>query len=168
MALKIHHIQNKHIKKDAIAKYTMHGVETGPDEKTLVLTVKPATADNRLYICDAVNNSPNKTQKKNRKIQEEDLIKIEKDENELFVKHIIQDWENLWDDDGKEIPYSKENCRELLNVTLPRDFVEDLKDFCSEIENFRSDSDDKNAKDSGKPSKLDKDETQEELAGNSD
>jgi hypothetical protein len=53
------------------------------------------------------------------------------------AKHIIQDWENLEDDSGEPIQFSKDKALELFNEY--RDFYNIVKEVASEAEIFRSD-----------------------------
>jgi len=53
------------------------------------------------------------------------------------AKHILQDWENLEDEIGKPIEFSKEKALELFD-TYP-DFYSIVKDVAGEAEIFRQD-----------------------------
>lgn len=53
---------------------------------------------------------------------------------ELFVNHLIKGWNNIFDMDGNEIPYTKENALKLM-ADLP-DLVNELIGFSLKRENY--------------------------------
>ena len=54
-----------------------------------------------------------------------------------IAKHIIQDWENLEDNDGKTIPFSHDKALELFREY--HDFYSVVKEVAGESEIFRTD-----------------------------
>ena len=59
-------------------------------------------------------------------------------DRELFPKFIITGWEGVKDQDGNEVPYSHENCREFI-AQLPAWLMQDLSNFCGTASNFIDD-----------------------------
>jgi len=59
----------------------------------------------------------------------EDMMK------DAIAETIIKGWEGLLDGEGKEIPYSKETARELLDV--PGDFYDEVFALAKQREHFR-------------------------------
>ncbi len=61
----------------------------------------------------------------------DDLVK------DAMAETIIKDWENLLDGEKKQIPYSKETARQLLDV--PGDFYEEMFGLAKGREHFKID-----------------------------
>lgn len=55
---------------------------------------------------------------------------------EAYAEAVILDWEGITDEDGNEIPFTKENCVKLFE-DLP-DFFEDLKEQAMKMALFRA------------------------------
>ena len=62
---------------------------------------------------------------------------MEKLAMKAVAKHVIQDWENLEDEQGKNIVFSKDKALELFEEY--RDFYNIVKEIAGEAEIFRSD-----------------------------
>ncbi len=54
----------------------------------------------------------------------------------VYVDSVIIGWEGLTDDDGKEIPFERNQAIEVL--TENPDFFDAIKDQCEDMENFKS------------------------------
>lgn len=65
---------------------------------------------------------------------------------DLFCDAVLVTWENVKNNDGSEIPYSKSKAKELLKQ-LP-DLFEFLKGEATEISNFRAEELEEDAKNS--------------------
>lgn len=53
----------------------------------------------------------------------------------IFAETVVLNWEDVHDEKGKVMPYSKENCEKLL-VDLP-DFFDDISAFAIQYSNFQ-------------------------------
>lgn len=53
----------------------------------------------------------------------------------LMAKYILLDWENLKDEDGKELEYTEENAIKALQI---RDFREEVLELSMDRENYRT------------------------------
>ena len=61
---------------------------------------------------------------------------MEEIECKAMANHILKGWENLQDDDGKEIPYTPEKAFELL--TTVRDFFKMVRALAQNADNYRT------------------------------
>ena len=66
--------------------------------------------------------------------READRLALERD-IELYPEHIISGWEGIVDDDGQQVSFSREACREFLEA-LPQWIFDDVRIFCSTATNF--------------------------------
>lgn len=67
-----------------------------------------------------------------------DEQELEQKRIEVFVNHLVKGWHNIFDIDGNEIPYSKENALKLM-ADLP-DLVDELVGFALKRENYPIDT----------------------------
>jgi len=54
---------------------------------------------------------------------------------DAIAETIIKDWEGLLDDEDKEIPYSKEDARKMLDVA--HDFYDEIYELAKQREHFK-------------------------------
>lgn len=59
---------------------------------------------------------------------------------ELYPEHVIRGWENVFDDEGKPVPYSVEECRKVLGIVqeLAPDHLTEFASWAQELDNFRA------------------------------
>lgn len=57
------------------------------------------------------------------------------EDKKLFAKHVIKGWENVFDDTGREMPFSPEECLNFLNF-LPEHIFKELRIYCQIADNF--------------------------------
>lgn len=56
---------------------------------------------------------------------------------EVFAETVVLGWENVHDENGEPLPFTKDNCVKLFN-DLP-DFFDDVRDAASSYDLFRQD-----------------------------
>lgn len=69
--------------------------------------------------------------------REEETIRANK---KVIAKHILVDWENLDDEDGKPIEYSSEKAYEILNNPEYEDFYKLVLELSTSSELFRKET----------------------------
>jgi len=129
------HLKKLNIEEDRTAEYVLHELEPA-----VKLTVRPASECNKKYFNAVIRLSKKRSGRKSSvslKAIEEDR----KDDLPLFAKYIIVDWKNCVDANGKEVPFSVEDCEEFLNC-LPSYLFNQLRLFCSDITNFYPEDED--------------------------
>lgn len=57
-------------------------------------------------------------------------------DRELMPLYIIKGWDNMFDDDGSQVSFSKESAAELL-AELPDDVIESMRDDAGDVQAFR-------------------------------
>ena len=105
--------------------------------------VRPATTDNLAFSTAAANSVIKK--RKTNKITEAEIKQNREKEINLYVEYIILGWKDLTDDNGDEIEFSKENCREVLK-SFPVEWFEAVAEYCSDRTNFRDKEDEEDEK----------------------
>lgn len=58
------------------------------------------------------------------------------EDRELYAKFVVKGWANVFDDTGKESPFTEGNCHDFLRC-LPDDIFDDLRRFCQSPDSFR-------------------------------
>lgn len=74
-------------------------------------------------------------------------LEAEQARKRVFVEHLVKGWNNVYDKDGNELPFTTENAATLLVAELP-DLSDDLFTFSMNRENFGLDSVEKAVKNS--------------------
>lgn len=71
---------------------------------------------------------------------ERNALSVEKSKEilvKIFVDSCVLDWKNITDDNGKDIPFTKEKCIELF-LDLPELYLI-VSDNAAKVENFKED-----------------------------
>ncbi len=63
-----------------------------------------------------------------------EIAVIQKIDNEEIVKHCLLDWKNFFDDNGQQIPYSKELATKLMTDRLYQPFQEFVKSAIERVD----------------------------------
>jgi len=105
-----------------------------------VLVLAPATESNRGYF----NALLRKSRKNMRVVQSgkvsASVIKQNRDEDRiLYADHIITGWKKMLDSNGKEIPFTKEDCKEFIEE-IPDWLFDEIRAFASNVQNFIEDA----------------------------
>ena len=124
------HLEKVKLSKNVTAEYHMSQIEI--DGKIPVLTVKPATDLNSQLTSALLKKQ--KTSRK-RKIDVRLLEESRQEDRELYSKYVIVDWKNVIKIDGKEAPFTQQNCLKFLEAISDWIFDE-LRAFCGKGENF--------------------------------
>lgn len=64
------------------------------------------------------------------------MLESREEDRELYSKFVIKGWANVFDDTGKESPFTEGNCHDFLRC-LPDDIFDDLRRFCQSPDSFR-------------------------------
>ena len=133
-----------HVKDGDTAEFFFSELEGVP-----VLTCKPATNINKSFLnaVMAASKQASRVAKAKRKVsgKQDDTItqaaidRARMDDIDLFVDHVVVGWEDVVNQDGEPVEFSKENCRDFLQAIPPEMFTE-LRLFCLDIRNFRPDA----------------------------
>lgn len=102
------------------------------------LIVRPATESNKPYFNEVLRRSAKTLRKAANgdiSVDTDTLDKNRQDDRRLFPKHVIVGWEGIKDSQGKEVPFSQENCVEFLQA-LPDWIFDDIGIFCRKNSNF--------------------------------
>lgn len=122
------------VRADKAIKYDLIDIEM--NGKTPFLMVKPATEANKPYTRAQLKSSNKRIQRAAAKgISLETLEANRDDDRQQYPRHIIMDWGNVFDDDGKAVDFTAENCQEFLEA-LPNWVFDGLRSFCSQATNF--------------------------------
>ena len=128
------HLKKLNIEEDRTAEYVIHELEPA-----VKLTVRPASECNKKYFNAVIRLSKKRTGRKSsvslRAIEED-----RKDDLPLFSRYIVVDWVDCVDANGKDVPFSVEDCQEFLEC-LPSYIFNQLRVFCSDITNFYPEED---------------------------
>ena len=117
--------------KEKTAEFTFHNIAGNP-----TFIVRPANSNNKAYLNSTLRGS----RKSFRNIQSQGISSKLLEENrekdrEEYPKSVIIGWKEVRDSKGNPVEFSKNNCQDYLNC-LPDFLFDDLRNFCSNNENF--------------------------------
>lgn len=100
------------------------------------LTVKSATEANKLFYNQVLKRMKRNSRTMQAGQANAELLAANRDEDrELFPKYVITGWSNVVNDEGTEVPFNEQNCKEFLDA-LPDWLFDGLREFCSSPANF--------------------------------
>jgi hypothetical protein len=127
------------ITEEATAEFAFFGINGEP-----TLTCRPATQENKPFFNAVLaKNKQAQRKQKGRRAQAPTaatLAEARANDIELFVEFIIVGWSNVVDAKGKAVKFSKDVCKQFLEA-IPGDMFDELRVFCLEIANFRTEMD---------------------------
>lgn len=134
---KFSHIKTHRVKADVTAEYTLYQISVNGVSPTLI--VKPATELNKPYFNALLKRSARTARRAaSGKIDAATIAQNRAEDRQLYPQHVVTGWTDVIGDDGKEVPFSKEDCADFLAAV--DDWVfDDLRNFCGTPTNFTSD-----------------------------
>lgn len=105
------------------------------------LFLNPATEDNKGYFNALIKKMTATNLAKKRMgqtIRPEMVSENRKQDRELYAKYVVVGWENMVDVNNQPVEFSEQNCLDFLTA-LPNDMFDDLRNFASNLSNFRDD-----------------------------
>ncbi len=127
------------VKADKAVRYDVEEIRMAG--KTPWLMVKPATEANKPFARAQLKSSNKKLKLSSaRGITVESLEATRKDDRALYPKYIITDWGNVFDDEGLEVPFNAENCKEFIDA-IPDWIFDQMRQFCAVPANFAETAD---------------------------
>lgn len=132
MTFNFDNVRAQEVPRDRTAIFTFYRLEGAPR-----LTVRPATEANPAYMRSMLKGSREKLRRLNAgDLSPEMLEENRARDRKLFPKYIIVGWDGVMDVSGAAVPFSPDACAAFIEA-LPYDLFNELRDFCSTIDNFR-------------------------------
>lgn len=132
MSFDFSNISRDKISRESTATFTFYRLEGEPS-----LTVKPVGEANPSYMRAMLKGSKETVRRmRGGNITPEILAENREKDRKLFPLHVITGWSGVLDAGGKEVAFSPESCGAFVRA-LPYDIFNDLRDFCSTLDNFR-------------------------------
>lgn len=137
MSIDFSNIAAQQVPQDRTALFIFYRLEGQPSMK-----VRPATEANPAYLRAMLKDARESVRRlKSGVVSPEILAENREKDKRLFPKFIVVDWPNApVDAKGNKVPYSPEACAAFL-AALPYDMFNELRDFCSTMDNFRPTAD---------------------------
>ena len=131
---KFAHLKAYAIDQTSEADCTLYQIDV--NGKSPTLRVRPATEANKPYFSALLKrNSKLAAQLEAKKITPALIEETRDTDRELYAKFVVIGWHDMVQPDGKDIPFTPEDCVEFLEE-LP-DWLFDLtREFCRENTNF--------------------------------
>jgi hypothetical protein len=125
-------VRAQEVPRDRTAIFTFYRLEGTPR-----LTVRPATEANPAYMRAILKGSrENLRRLKAGDLSPEMLEENRAKDRKLFPKLVVVSWDGVLDVNGAAVPFSADACAAFIEA-LPYDLFNELRDFCSTIDNFR-------------------------------
>jgi hypothetical protein len=126
------HLRNLTVATDSQSEFIFYGISGEP-----ALDVAPATEANKPYLNGVLARSKKLARRlRGARMTVEVLQESREQDRELYPKHVVKGWRNVFDADGNEVPFCPEACAEFLQA-IPNDMFDELRTFCGNADNFR-------------------------------
>ena len=99
-----------------------------------VLTLASATDANKPYY-NAFLKRTRRTLAKGNEVTAETMAHNRNDDRALYPEFVLKGWKNVIDDEGKEVPFSKESAAEFIQM-LPDWLFDDMRNHAISPANF--------------------------------
>jgi hypothetical protein len=117
---------------DSQSEFTFYGISGEP-----TLVVVPATEANTPFLNEMLSRSKRLARRlRGGRVTAEVMQESRDQDRELYSKHVVKGWRNVFDADGKEVPFCPEACAEFLQA-IPNDMLDELRTYCGNADNFR-------------------------------
>lgn len=119
---------------DKTIEYPLHQITV--NEKTPVLLVAPATEANKPYFNALLKRAGKMARAMRTGNMTAAMLEDKRDEDkELYPKYVIKGWSDVSDATGKEVKFSKAECKSFIDQ-LPNWLFDDLCRFCENPGSF--------------------------------
>jgi hypothetical protein len=119
------------VKQGVTAEFTLYMLSPPS-----VLVVRPADETNKEYLTASLKNSRERARMAQRTGVTPGLIEANRNRDRVnYAAHVVTDWRSVTDDAGKDVPFTKDNCREFLEA-LPDWIFDEVREFCQAPSNF--------------------------------
>lgn len=126
------------------SKYAVSSTKTAQFEFLAIegiptLTVKPATEVNKPFYNNLLRRGKNAARVQRTRGMNADMVaQYRNEDRELYSKHVVTAWKGVKDKDGKEVPFSADECQAFLTA-IPDHIFDDLREFVTNEGNFVDD-----------------------------
>ena len=129
------HFKNLAIDSAITAEYPIY--EVSVNDVSPVLFVKTASVENAALKKALVRKAGKAAQMAlaRGKLPPDFIEENREEKRELFAKHVIVGWKDMYDAQGNEVVHSLANARELVQ-SLPSWMFDELTAFCENVDNF--------------------------------
>lgn len=123
------------VSADQTARFTIYQWDN-PDGSSPTLIVRTASQANRKYFNARLRASGRDASRiRAGKIDDAVINKQRDEDRELYAKHVIAGWEDVFDAKNKAVPFSLDACADLM-AQLPSHLFDELRNFCDSPNNF--------------------------------
>lgn len=130
---KFAHLEKYEVKADRLIEYVIDDIEGEP-----VLIMSPATSENKPYYNKVLRKTAKNPMKALKRVNVGTVRENRDQDRVLYAQHVIKGWKRVVDGEGKEVPFSPENCAEYLQA-LPDWIFDQVRNFAASPENFIDD-----------------------------
>lgn len=134
MSFDFSNVRAREVQRSATAQFTFYRLEGQP-----TLEVRPATEANPGYMRAMLKGSKEQLRRlSGADISPEVLAENREKDRKLFPEHVVVGWPKApLDAKGERVPFSAEACAAFI-AAIPGDMFNELRNFCSTPDNFRS------------------------------
>ena len=124
--------------ESTVTKELVLGDITTPEDSGPVTLIGVFAGKSNRPFTNAVirKNAMRLKSRRGKQVNFDTMVEARKDDEEIFAKHIITDWKNVFHDNGKKAPFNSENLAKLLTA-LPDDLFDEVREFFTNPETFR-------------------------------
>ena len=150
--VQFNNLKKMNVSNDVTREFVLQGLTLKPGAEYVVLIGRNAGQLNKAYMNAVLrHNTATSGMRRNKKVTVREVDENRTADVERYSKYVLTGWRNVYEDNGKAVPFSEENCFKFLSV-LPHDYFDDAREFFPNVYNFRDDyMDEEDAVELGKP-----------------
>jgi hypothetical protein len=134
---KFGYIKEARLTLDRTANFTFHGITV--NGKSPILVVRPASELNKGYFNALLRRSARMARRVAAGKMDVAMISENREEDRgLYPKHVVIDWQDVLDEEGNEVKFSRDDCLEFINA-IDNHVFDELRNFCASPESFAED-----------------------------
>ena len=116
---------------DKTADFILEDIDGEPS-----LKLKAATGSNKPLLNAMLKQvGKNKRKYKKKNVTAAMAEENREDDKQLYIDHVIVGWDGIVDAKGKDVIFSTESCKELLNA-IPAWIFDKIREFAADDSNF--------------------------------
>lgn len=125
------HLKKLDVKAEALTPYTVYVIEGAP-----VLMLAPATEANTAFFNSVLRRTKEAARRiRSGVVNKETLAANREEDRENYPLYIIKGWSGVTDEDGNNVPFSVDACKEFV-AALPDWIFDDIRTFAGNPANF--------------------------------
>lgn len=129
------HLEQLKITKEATAELTLYSIMMPNGEHPVLVGCHAGEINKPYFNALLKQNIQRVKQRSNKEVTVEMITENRAEDIELFPKHVLTDWRNVYDEKSKPVEFNQDNCKEFLEA-VPTHILDEIRGFFADANNF--------------------------------